>query len=97
MDVSKIPNKLRGEPYFCLMKFEQKPGKVKKDKVPYRTNGARAEPTTPEHFTSLENVMKVFDEGGSGLKAYYIGRKEGYRVEKIPDDTKVVKVVFNTY
>ena len=119
MDVSKIPNKLRGEPYFCLMKFEQKPGKVKKDKVPYRTNGARADPTTPEHFTSLENyksqlsvnlppttpehftslenVMKVFDEGGSGLKAYYIGRKEGYRVEKIPDDTKVVKVVFNTY
>ncbi len=33
MDVSKIPNKLRGEPYFCLMKLEQKPGKVKKDKV----------------------------------------------------------------
>ena len=26
------------------------------------------------------------------LKAYYIGCKEGYRVEKIPDDTKVVKV-----
>lgn len=26
------------------------------------------------------------------LKAYYIERKEGYRVEKIPDDTKVVKV-----
>lgn len=26
------------------------------------------------------------------LKAYYIERKEGYRVEKIPDETKVVKV-----
>ncbi len=26
------------------------------------------------------------------LKAYYMERKEGYRVEKIPDDTKVVKV-----
>ena len=38
MDLSKIPNRLRGELYFCLMKFEQKPGKVKKDKVPYRTN-----------------------------------------------------------
>ncbi len=64
MDLSKIPNRLRGEPYFCLMKFEQKPGKDKKDKVPYRTNGARADPTNPNHFTSLENVQKVFDEGG---------------------------------
>lgn len=26
------------------------------------------------------------------LKAYYIGRSEGYRVEKIPDDTKAVRV-----
>lgn len=64
MDLSKIPNKLRGEPYFCLMKLEQKPGKTKKDKVPYRTNGARADPTNPEHFTSIENAMKVFDKGG---------------------------------
>lgn len=64
MDLSKIPNRLRGELYFCLMKFEQKPGKVKKDKVPYRTNGARVDPTRPNHFTSLENVQKVFDEGG---------------------------------
>lgn len=38
MDLSKIPNRLRGEPYFCLMKLEKKPGKDKKDKVPYRTN-----------------------------------------------------------
>ena len=45
MDLSKIPNRLRGKPYFCLMKLEQKPGKDKKDKVPYRTNGARADPT----------------------------------------------------
>lgn len=64
MDLSKISNRLRGEPYFCLMKLEQKLGKVKKDKVPYRTNGARADPTNPNHFTSLENVQKVFDEGG---------------------------------
>ena len=64
MDLSKIPNRLRGKPYFCLMKLEQKPGKDKKDKVPYRTNGARADPTNPNHFTSLENVMKVFDKGG---------------------------------
>ena len=34
MDLSKIPNRLRGKPYFCLMKLEQKPGKDKKDKVP---------------------------------------------------------------
>ena len=64
MDLSKIPNRLRGEPYFCFMKLEQKPGKDKKDKVPYRTNGARADPTNPNHFTSLEKVMKVFDKGG---------------------------------
>ena len=64
MDLSKIPNRLRGKPYFCLMKLEQKLGKTKKDKVPYRTNGARADPTNPNHFTSLENVMKVFDKGG---------------------------------
>ena len=51
MDLSKIPNRLRGKPYFCLMKLEQKPGKDKKDKVPYRTNGARADPTNPNHFT----------------------------------------------
>lgn len=62
MDLSKIPNRLRGKPYFCLMKLEQKLGKTKKDKVPYRTNGARADPTNPEHFTSLEKVMKVFDK-----------------------------------
>ena len=64
MDLSKIPNRLRGKPYFCLMKLEQKLGKTKKDKVPYRTNGARADPSNPEHFTSLEKVMKVFDKGG---------------------------------
>ena len=63
MDLSKIPNRLRGEPYFCLMKLELKPGKVKKDKVPYKTNGARADPTNLNHFTSLDNVQKVFDEG----------------------------------
>lgn len=67
MDLSKIPNRLRGEPYFCLMKLEQKPGKVKKDKVPYRTNGARADHTNPNHFTSLENVQKVFDGGYDGI------------------------------
>ena len=64
MDLSKIPNRLRGEPYFCLMKLEKKPSKDKKDKVPYITNGTRADPTNPEHFTSLENVMKVFAKGG---------------------------------
>ena len=64
MDLSKIPNRLRGKPYFCLMKLEQKLGKTKKDKVPYRTNGARADPTNPEHFTSLEKVIKIFDKGG---------------------------------
>ena len=26
MDLSKIPNRLRGKQYFCLMKLEQKPG-----------------------------------------------------------------------
>lgn len=64
MYLSKIPNRLRGEPYFCLMKLEKKPSKDKKDKVQYITNGTRADPTNPEHFTSLENVMKVFAKGG---------------------------------
>lgn len=63
MDLSKIPNRLRSEPLFCLMKLELKPGKVKKDKAPYRTNGAIADPTNLNHFTSLDNVQKVFDEG----------------------------------
>ena len=27
MDLSKIPNRLRGELYFCLMKLEKKPSK----------------------------------------------------------------------
>ena len=59
MDVLKIPNKLRGEPYFCSMKLEQKPGKVKKDRVPYGTNGARADPTNPNHFTSLLQCKRL--------------------------------------
>lgn len=38
MDLSKIPNRLCGEPYFCLMKLEKKPSKDKKDKVPSSVN-----------------------------------------------------------
>lgn len=62
MDLSKIPDKLRNEPYFCLMKLEQKPDKVKK--VPYRVNGARADPTNEAHFTDLVTVQKIHDQGG---------------------------------
>ncbi len=42
MDLSKIPNRLRGEPYFCLMKFEQKTGKDKKDNLIWKMDDALA-------------------------------------------------------
>ena len=38
-------------------------------------------------FTVIEKL-----DFADSLKAYYINKKEGYRVENLPDDTKVVKV-----
>lgn len=51
------------------------------------------------YFSQTGTVAEVCDytvtdklDFADSLKSYYISKKEGYRVDKLPDDTKVVKV-----
>jgi len=56
----QLPSKLKKRPHFCNWKKEQRNERM--TKVPYRTNGKRANPTDPECFTDFETVCTVRDE-----------------------------------
>lgn len=41
-----------------------KSGKSKPDKIPYRTNGKRADATNPQHYSSFAETVDAFSKGG---------------------------------
>lgn len=49
---------------FCLWKLEMKSGKSKPDKIPYRNNGKRVDATTPQHYSSFDEVIDEYTKGG---------------------------------
>ncbi len=62
MIFDKLPQGLKEGSNFCLYKIE--PGNGKQKKVPYRTDGARADPGNKAHLTQLINVQTVAQGGG---------------------------------
>jgi len=58
----KLPNTLKRDAGFILWKYEIRKGKP--TKVPYRANGAKADPTNRKHFSSFEAVKAMMDKGG---------------------------------
>lgn len=64
----QLPSKLKKRPHFCNWKKEQQNERM--TKVPYRTNGKRANPTDPECFTDFDTVCTVrkeYDGIGIGI------------------------------
>ena len=55
----QLPSKLKKRPHFCNWKKEQRNERM--TKVPYRTNGKRANPTDPQSFTDFDAVCAVQD------------------------------------
>src|SRR5690554_469982 len=63
-DYSTIPKFMQEHGRFCLWKLVMKPGKTKPDKIPYQLNGKRADATNPQHYSSFEETVDVFADGG---------------------------------
>lgn len=57
----KIPQHLKDKAHFCLWKYEVRKGK--KTKVPYQSNGLKADSTKVSHFDTFERATKVFKQG----------------------------------
>ena len=55
----QLPSKLKKRPHFCNWKKEQRNERM--TKVPYRTNGKRANPTDLQSFTDFDAVCAVQD------------------------------------
>ena len=62
--LEKIPARLRENGRFCLTKLEMKPGNIRPDKVPYRTDGTRASPSDPNDFSDFDTVSSIYQKGG---------------------------------
>lgn len=63
-DYSTIPKFMKDHGRFCLWKLVMKPGKTKPDKIPYRIDGKRADATNPQHYSSFDETVKAFGNGG---------------------------------
>ena len=63
-DYSTIPKFMPEHGRFCLWKFVMKPGKTKPDKIPYRIDGKRADATNPQHYSSFDEIVEAFGNGG---------------------------------
>lgn len=64
LDYSTIPKFMNEQGKFCLWKLELKPGKENPDKILYRINGLRADATNPMHFSSFEDAVTTYRNGG---------------------------------
>lgn len=58
VNVDSIPEDMKNPVNWVLYRLEVRDGK--ETKVPYQTNGSKAEPNNPETWGSLENVIKTF-------------------------------------
>lgn len=57
----EIPDKMKFLNQWVLWIYEDRNGK--KTKIPYQTNGKKADTKNPKTWTSFENVLKAFSEG----------------------------------
>ena len=58
----KLPDDLKRNARFCLWKYETRKGKP--TKVPYRTDGRRADSSKASDFSSFDAVTSVLKKGG---------------------------------
>ena len=68
----QLPSNLKIRNQFCNWKLEEQNGRM--TKVPYRTNGKRANPTDPQSFTDFDAVCAVqdsYDGIGIGINSSY--------------------------
>lgn len=63
LDYSTIPKFMQEHGKLCLWKLEMILGKEKPDKIPYRTNGKRADATNQQHYSSFEETVDAFSKG----------------------------------
>ena len=60
-----------------------KPGKPKPDKIPYQLNVKRADATNPQHYSSFEETVEAFTDGG--YEGIGIGCFEPLRLVDVDD------------
>lgn len=64
-DYGGIPPGIQKRGLFCLYRLELKTANaVKPDKVPYKQNGTRADPSKPSDFCSFEEALAAYNSGG---------------------------------
>lgn len=64
-DYGGIPPNLQKRGLFCLYRLERKtPDAVKLDKVPYKSDGTRANSSNPADFCSFEEALAAYNGGG---------------------------------
>lgn len=64
VNIDSIPEEMKALNNWVLWKYEDRKdskGNIKKTKIPYQTNGKKAESTDPDTWGSFENVIKTLD------------------------------------
>ena len=64
VNIDFIPDEMKALKNWLLWKYEDRKdskGNIKKTKIPYQTNGKKAESTNPETWGSFENVIKTLN------------------------------------
>lgn len=69
----KVARELQEDGKFCYWKYEDR-GRKKLDKVPYRLNGARGDPSDIQAFSSFEDIVCGFSNRYSGIGMGVFGR-----------------------
>ena len=64
-DYGGIPPGIQKRGLFCLYRLERKTtDALKPDKVPYKQDGTRADPSNPSDFCSFEKALAAYNSGG---------------------------------
>ncbi len=64
-DYSGLPPELKEEGMFCLFRIEAKSRDApKKDKIPYRRDGTRADSGNPDDYMTLAEAVALYQAGG---------------------------------
>ena len=64
-DYGGIPPGIQKSGRLCLYRLERKtPDAVKPDKVPYKQDGTRVDPSNPADFRSFDEVLAAYNSGG---------------------------------
>lgn len=97
---NKLPNELKENALFCLWKYETRDGK--KTKVPYQTNGKRADKTNPACYTNFETAIKHlanYDGIGMGIFKPFVAIDIDHCVAdgKLSDMAMEIVKIINSY